>query len=95
MPPPRAVEVSIGEERRVFHAPVGISVCPELDVDAILAKLPDEKLTRQATLAYIAWQEVRKEYGVMWDAINTPGKRGAAYTQPWLEGPAVPLDQWL
>lgn len=37
MPPPRVVEKAIGEKRVVAHAPVGISVCPELDVEAVLA----------------------------------------------------------
>jgi glycerol-3-phosphate O-acyltransferase len=37
MPPPRAVEKAIGEKRVVNFAPVGISLCPELDVEALLA----------------------------------------------------------
>jgi hypothetical protein len=36
MPPPRVVEKAIGEKRVVNHAPVGISVCPEMDVEALL-----------------------------------------------------------
>ena len=37
MPPPRVVEKAIGEKRVINHAAVGISVCPEIDVDALLA----------------------------------------------------------
>lgn len=36
MPPPRTVEKAVGERRLFGHSPVGISVCPELDVEAVL-----------------------------------------------------------
>ena len=31
------VEKNVGEKRLVFHAPVGIAVCPELDTEALSA----------------------------------------------------------
>ena len=37
MPPPDKLEKAVGEKRISNFAPVGISICPELDVDAILA----------------------------------------------------------
>lgn len=49
MPPPRVVEKEIGEKRIIGFSPVGISVCPELDVEAILADIPAGKA--QAALA--------------------------------------------
>lgn len=43
MPPPRVVEKEIGEKRVIGFSPVGISVCAELDVEAILADIPAGK----------------------------------------------------
>jgi hypothetical protein len=37
MTPPKVVEKNVGEKRLVFHAPVGIAVCPELDMEALSA----------------------------------------------------------
>jgi hypothetical protein len=36
MPPPRVVEKAIGEKRIIGFSPVGIALCPELDVGAIV-----------------------------------------------------------
>ncbi|KAI7843474.1 hypothetical protein COHA_002950 [Chlorella ohadii] len=92
MPPPRVVEKAIGEKRVIAHAPVGISVCPELDVEAVLAGIEDKE-QRQAKLAQQSFEEVCAEYDRMRAAIRDPASREAAgFTQPWLASEPVPLE---
>jgi glycerol-3-phosphate O-acyltransferase len=97
MPPPSSVEKSIGEERRVFHAPVGIALGEEMDVEAVLAGAPEgDKEARQAALAGAAWGAASAEYRAMQRAIASPEDAAAAgFSQPWLGYPAPALDQWL
>lgn len=40
MPPPKAVLKVIGENRLLAYSPIGLSLCPELDVEALLADIP-------------------------------------------------------
>ena len=96
MPPPKQVEKNIGEKRLVFHAPVGISVGKELDVDSILEGI-DSKEERQTKLADTAWRETMALYEDLLGAIRNPeeGKAKPQFSQPWLDFPAPPLDQWL
>lgn len=96
MPPPKAVEKNIGERRLVFHAPVGISLGKELDVESILGNIEDKE-ERQQKLAQTAWQETMTLYTDLMSAINDSDKAKSdpAFTQPWLDFPAPPLDQWL
>ena len=54
MPPPRVVEKAIGEKRVVNHAPVGISVCPEMDVEALLAGVGESQ-----SCAVCGWVDAR------------------------------------
>ncbi|KAL4425187.1 hypothetical protein ABPG75_009203 [Micractinium tetrahymenae] len=94
MPPPRVVEKEIGEKRVIGFSPVGISVCPELDVEALLADIPaEEKEARQAALAEAGYKAVCEEYDHMREAVRDPAKRGEGtdYTQPWLAHPPVVL----
>lgn len=93
MPPPKSVEKSIGERRLVFHEPVGISVCEELNVDELLQGVED-KAERQQKLADAAFEGVSKEYAAMMSAIANPGSVDG-YSQPWLNHPMPQLDQWL
>lgn len=94
MPPPDSVEKSMGEERRVFHAPVGISIGAEIKPEELLQDIPEgDKEARQRRLADTAWHSVMDEYKALVAAISGPGA-GGAYTQPWLEGPQRPLDQY-
>lgn len=95
MPPPRSVEKNIGERRLVFHAPVGISLGAELDVDAVLAGVEDKE-QRQQKLADAAFNAVTAEYRNMLTAINEPGAAsGLGFSQPWLNHALPALDQWL
>eukprot|EP00887_Chlorella_sp_A99_P003400 scaffold7.g3400.t1 len=92
MPPPRTVDKSIGEERLLFHAPVGLSLGEELDVAAILEGV-DDKEARQVRLAEAAFDEVNKEYAGIREAVaKGPAAAGSEWSQPWLEHPAVPLE---
>jgi glycerol-3-phosphate O-acyltransferase len=97
MPPPQTVSKSIGEERRVFHAAVGVSVCPELHVDSLLAGIPaNDKEKRQSALADAAWKGVFDEYQSLVDAIDGGADNcGEGYSQPWKKYPQPALDQWL
>lgn len=96
MPPPKVVEKDIGEKRLVFHAPVGISVGQELDVDAILEGI-EEKEARQQALADAAWKQTMEEYMKILDAIFNPedARKNDHFTQPWNDFPMPALDQWL
>lgn len=86
MPPPKVVEKDIGEERLVFHAPVGISLGEELDVDAILHGIEDKE-ERQNKLAEAAFQQTTEEYYQLLEAISHPGERSNRYTQPFESRP--------
>lgn len=81
----------------MFHAAVGVSVCPELDVDSLLAGIPaDDKEKRQSALADAAWKGVFDEYQSLVDAIDGGAdKCGEGYSQPWKKYPQPALDQWL
>ena len=94
MPPPKVVEKDIGEKRLVFHAPVGISIGQELDVDSILSGIED-KDERQKALAQAAWEQTMDEYMNLLEAIYNPEQANSHFSQPWLEFPTPPLDQWL
>jgi len=95
MPPPKTVEKSIGEQRLVFHSPVGIALCQELDVDALLEGVEDKE-ARQQKLADAAFEAVMEEYMTMLGVISAPDTAAEkGYSQPWLNYPTPPLDQWL
>eukprot|EP00204_Picochlorum_oklahomense_P000837 CAMPEP_0118797840 /NCGR_PEP_ID=MMETSP1161-20130426/298_1 /TAXON_ID=249345 /ORGANISM="Picochlorum oklahomensis, Strain CCMP2329" /LENGTH=433 /DNA_ID=CAMNT_0006725059 /DNA_START=15 /DNA_END=1316 /DNA_ORIENTATION=+ len=96
MPPPKVVEKDIGEKRLVFHAPVGISIGKELEVDSILDGV-EEKEARQKALAEVAWEQTMDAYMKLVHAIHNPdeAKNDPSFSQPWLDFPAPPLDQWL
>lgn len=92
MPPPKVVEKAIGEKRLVFYAPVGISVCEELNVEELLDGIEDKE-ARQDKLATVAWESVSKEYMKMLNAISDPSTAASSgYSQPWLDHPLVPLE---
>jgi glycerol-3-phosphate O-acyltransferase len=82
MPPPKVVEQDIGEERLVFHAPVGISLGEELDVESILAGIEDKE-ERQKRLAEAAFQQTTDEYYQLVDAIFNPEKKSDRFSQPF------------
>lgn len=97
MPPPTSIEKTIGEQRVVNHAGVGISVGPELDVDSLLAAVPaDDKAARQAALSSAAFDGVTTEYTALWHAVHAaPEDVAPEYTQPWKAEPARPLVDYL
>lgn len=87
MPPPRTVDKAIGERRMTNYSPVGISLCEELDVQAILKDAPaDDKEKQQKILAKAAEEAVIAEYLLLEQALRDSSRRGpgTAYTQPWL-----------
>ncbi len=86
MPPPKVVEKDIGEERLVFHAPVGIALGEELDVDTILNGIEDKE-ERQNKLAEEAFQQTTKEYYQILEAISHPETRSDRFTQPFKSQP--------
>ncbi|KAL6782215.1 GPAT1 [Auxenochlorella protothecoides x Auxenochlorella symbiontica] len=97
MPPPTSIEKTIGEQRVVNHAGVGISVGPELDVDSLLAAVPaDDKAARQAALSSAAFDGVTTEYTALWRAVHAaPEDVAPEYTQPWKAEPARSLVDYL
>lgn len=82
MPPPKTVDKAIGERRMTNFTPVGISLCEELDVAAILKGI-DNKEAQQKALAKAAEEATIAEYRELVKAIREPATRGAAFTQPW------------
>ena len=75
MPPPAAKEKSIGEERVVNFTGCGLSLGPEIDVDAstaVWARGLPEDADLTVALAEHVWEEVRKEYADI-EACNVPG----------------------
>lgn len=94
MPPPKSVEKNIGERRLVFHAPVGISLGEELQVDDIVAGIEDKE-AKQEKLATVAWEQTMQLYKELMHAIKSPDGSKPHCTQPWLDFPTPPLDQWL
>lgn len=94
MPPPAAVEKSIGEARVMAHAPVGLALCEELDAAALAAGIEDKE-ARQAALADAAWTAVCAEYDAMMAACEGEAPPPEGYAQPWLNYPTPALDQWL
>lgn len=65
-------------------AGVGISLCPELDVDAITGGIEDKE-AQQAALAKAAQASCSAEYVEMTKAIKDPAFRAASkvFSQPW------------
>ena len=94
MPPPTSVEKSIGEQRLLGHAPVGLAICPELDTDAITAGI-EVKEAKQEAVADAAWNAVFKEYDSLLKACEGLAPAPEGYGQPWLNYPTPSLDQWL
>ncbi|KAI3435020.1 hypothetical protein D9Q98_003072 [Chlorella vulgaris] len=92
MPPPRVVEKAIGEKRIIGFSPVGIALCPELDVGAIVEGIED-KDAKQKALSDAAHAQVLAQYDRMREAIREPTARGEGteFTQPWLAFPPVKL----
>ena len=58
----------------------------------LLLLAADNKEARQAALADAAWRAVCAEYDEMRAAIRDPASRGTAFTQPWLDHPAIKLE---
>lgn len=87
MPPPKTIEASIGERRITNYTPVGISICHELDVPAVVNGAT-EKEEQQARLAQAAWEATCAEYTALEQAINSQEFRAAhpQYAQPWRHG---------
>ncbi|KAF8057857.1 Glycerol-3-phosphate acyltransferase [Scenedesmus sp. PABB004] len=85
MPPPKTVDKELGERRLTAWSGVGISLCEELDVPAVVEGL-DDKDAAQAALAHAAWSAVCDEYARLDAAITHPDKRAAMpeFTQPFL-----------
>ncbi|KAK9806373.1 hypothetical protein WJX72_012050 [[Myrmecia] bisecta] len=87
MPPPKVVEKGLGERRLTHFAGAGISVCEELDVDAIVSSADvEDKAGRQQLLASAAWQAVSDEYARLEEAITNDAareRRADVYQQPW------------
>lgn len=94
LPPPKTVEKAIGEKRLVGYSPVGLSLAPELDLEALLAGLPEEdKEGRQRALAQAAQDAVLAQYNALRAALRAgPEAAGREWSQPWLDYPAVPLE---
>ena len=61
MPPPKTLEKAVGERRLTNFTPVGISLAPELDVEAIIGPHAD-KVTQQAALAQAAFRGCTEVY---------------------------------
>jgi len=86
MPPPQELQKNLGERRLTYYSACGVSVCPELDVDAIVGNsgtTPEEKAQRAQKLADTAFEQVTEEYKLMTAAMEDASKRGATYAQPW------------
>ncbi|KAG2427692.1 hypothetical protein HYH02_014524 [Chlamydomonas schloesseri] len=87
MPPPKTVDKSIGERRLTAFTGVGISLCEELDVAAIVAGCGSEdKEVQQKALAKAAHDAVKDSYAVLSKAIQDPAFRATRkeFTQPWM-----------
>lgn len=86
MPPPTTIDKSIGERRLTNFTPVGISLCEELDVAAIIDG-SGEKEEQQQQLATAAWEKVCDSYSDLEKAIKDVDYRQTktdVYVQPWL-----------
>lgn len=99
MPPPKSVEKAIGERRLVFHAPVGISLCEEMELEALAAGAGEDKEAKQQQVADAAWQQVCAEYAAIMKITSAEEEKEKPlegdYSQPWTQYPMPPLDQWL
>eukprot|EP00878_Enallax_costatus_P002142 GHUV01002310.1.p1 GENE.GHUV01002310.1~~GHUV01002310.1.p1 ORF type:complete len:410 (+),score=143.65 GHUV01002310.1:222-1451(+) len=86
MPPPKTVDKALGERRITAYSGVGISVCDELDWQAIISGI-EVKEAAQKALADAAWQAVVDEYTQLETAITQPEKRAelTQFTQPFLK----------
>jgi glycerol-3-phosphate O-acyltransferase len=82
LPPPAAVEKTLGEERVMDFRGVGISVGDELDTTAILDGIEDKGEQAQA-LAVAAYEKVTKVYKPLADVIYDGAKAGKDFSQPW------------
>jgi glycerol-3-phosphate O-acyltransferase len=85
MPPPASVDKSIGEARRVFHAPCGVALGAELDVAAATAGVAEgDKEGRQRALAEAAYAGVVREFEALRASIRDPAAApGLGFSQPW------------
>lgn len=93
MPPPVKIEEAIGERRKTNFAGVGISVTPEIDVDAVLKDLGDDadQETKQAALAAHARTICEEEFLKLQEVIDNPSVRSLhpQYEQPWMKQPVA------
>lgn len=80
MPPPPALEKSVGERRLTFFSAVGISLCEELDLTIAEG---EDKSAKAAQISQTAFESVCEEYKRLEEAIDDPSKRSDMYCQPW------------
>ncbi|KAF6266197.1 glycerol-3-phosphate acyltransferase [Scenedesmus sp. NREL 46B-D3] len=85
MPPPSTVDKALGERRLTAWSGVGISVCEELDWQAVVEGIEDKEAS-QAALADAAWKAVVAEYAQLDAAIKQPEQRAKMpqFSQPFL-----------
>ncbi|KIY97363.1 hypothetical protein MNEG_10600 [Monoraphidium neglectum] len=85
MPPPPTIDKALGERRLTNYTGVGISVAPELDVDAVTAAADGDKEAAQRLLADAALEAVREQYAALDHAIADPAWRATQqqFSQPW------------
>jgi glycerol-3-phosphate O-acyltransferase len=85
MPPPATVDKQLGERRLTNFTGVGVSVGPELDVEAITAPAGADKEAAQRLLADAALAETRAQYAALDRAVTDPAWRATQpqFSQPW------------
>ncbi|PNH02302.1 Glycerol-3-phosphate acyltransferase, chloroplastic [Tetrabaena socialis] len=86
MPPPKTLEKNVGERRMTAFTGVGIDLCEELDIPAIIGGLA-EKEAQQRALATAAHTAVKASYVDLTKAITDPAFRASspAFSQPWAQ----------
>jgi glycerol-3-phosphate O-acyltransferase len=76
MPPPTKVVVELGEERVINHSGVGISLSEPLDIDKVTKGIDaSDKQAVAKALTETTWDEVKKEYAKIDEAITTSAQK--------------------
>ena len=84
MPPPPALQKEIGERRLTYHVGVGLSLAPELDVEAAVAGIDAaDKEGRAAAVAKKAYEAVCAEYAPLQNAVAAGRGARGVFSQPW------------
>jgi glycerol-3-phosphate O-acyltransferase len=86
MPPPKTIEKGLGERRIVNFTGVGISAGKELDVDAVIASVPDANENKEAVATAVTeafYSQVCKLYSELDAAIQDSSAAPEHFSQPW------------